>query len=144
MKNAEMKKSALVRKHYSPKPGEKWFSSLPGVPLHSLSLQNSLRLLLAIPSSSALYNFFSNLNGLRKVSRKTLSPFFCPLTFEKAASKIETCLAKENGKVRKRKVVGNKKKKIPTPCLLPLWKSGTKKHVCENGFMFLLPVRTRI
>lgn len=61
----------------------------------------------AIHSSSALYNCFSNLNGLRKVSRKVLSPFFCPLTFEKAASKIETCLAKENSKVRKRKVVGN-------------------------------------
>lgn len=55
----------------------------------------------AIPSSSALHNCFSNLNGLRKVSRKMLSPFSCPLTFEKAASKIETCLAKENSKVMK-------------------------------------------
>lgn len=53
----------------------------------------------AIPSSFALHNCFSNLNGLRKVSRKMLSPFSCPLTFEKAASKIETCLAKENSKV---------------------------------------------
>lgn len=90
--------SGLVGKQYSPMPGEKWSSSLPWFPSPQLLLAE-----VVTPSSSVLYKCFSNLNGLRKVTRKMPSPFFCPLTSEKAASKIETCLANENSKARKRK-----------------------------------------
>lgn len=64
----------------------------------------------------------------------TRSPYLCPDVTGTAESSEQS---REQQSRRGRK---------NTPCLLRLWKAGTKQRAsyeCENSFMLLLPVRTR-
>lgn len=120
--------SALIGKQHPLKPGEKSSSSLPGILLHSFSLQKLLfpQVLLY---TTALATWMDSEKSPGK--KKSLHSSVLSL-LKKQHQKIETCLAEENSKARKsqeEKRSGKLKKKNPHNLLITFVK-GWYKAAC--------------